>query len=342
MWRQPLFVIGFAVMSFFLFGSFIYEWLYGNVPRQLLFVMENGRAVEGPPISPNWQYPLGTDQFGYDLFGKLMIGGKYTILAALAIAALRMLIAVPLGFILGTYLERHRAWLGGLADSMHYIPLTLFAAFLLGPVLWMPPDGFETAMWERIAIQVVLMALLTVPVVAMLVSSEASLLYRQEYILASKVLGASRFRIIRKHLYPQMREKFAVLYGQQVMETFIILAHLSLLNLFFGGTKVSYDPMFGDPPMSISFEWSGLFGSTFRYLQGAPWLPLYPVLFIALAILSVSLMLEGYLRSKDPKVKRVRKAAAKDVKTVEWNREQLREKMVLMKEAAAPKNTRES
>lgn len=328
-------------MSFFLFGSFVYEWLYGNIPRQIFFVMENGRAVEGPPVSPNWQYPLGTDQYGYDLFGKLMIGGKYTILAALSIAALRMLIAVPLGLILGTFGERQRAWISGLADSMHYIPLTLFAAFLLTQVLWMPPNGFETAMWERITIQVVLMALLTVPVVAMLVSSEASLLYRQEYILASKVLGASRFRIIRRHLVPQMREKFAVLYGQQVMETFIILAHLSLLNLFFGGTKVSYDPMFGDPPMSISFEWSGLFGSTFRYLQGAPWLPLYPVLFIALAILSVSMMLEGYLRSKDPKVKKARKAAAKDAKAIEWNREQLREKMVLMKAAASPKKTRE-
>lgn len=330
MWKQPLFITGFAIMSFFLFGSFIYEWAFGNVPRQILFIMEGGRTVEGPPISPKWAYPLGTDQYGYDLFGKLMIGGKYTILAALSIAALRMLIAVPLGFILGTYLERHRSWLGGLADSMHYIPLTLFAAFLLTPVLWMPPDGFETAMWQRIAIQVVLMAMLTVPVVAMLVSSEAALLYRQEYILASRVLGASRFRIIRRHLVPQMREKFAVLYGQQVMETFIILAHLSLLNLFFGGTKVSYDPMFGDPPMSISFEWSGLFGSTFRYLQGAPWLPLYPVLFIALAILSVSLMLEGYLRSKNPKVKKVRRAA-KDERVVEWNRNQLREQMVLLK-----------
>src|SRR5690606_8545708 len=156
---------------------------------------------------------------------------------------------------LGTYLQRHRPWISSLVDSLHYIPLTLFAAFVLMPVLWMPPEGFTTTMWERIIIQVVIMALLTVPGVAVLVANEAALLSQKEYVLASRTLGAGRFRIIRKHLYPQMREKVAVLYGQQVIETFIVLAHLGLLDLFLGGTDVSYDPMFGDPPMSISNEW---------------------------------------------------------------------------------------
>lgn len=331
MWKQPYFVVGFGILAFFLIGSFVYEWIWGAVPRQVLYLMENGRAVEGPPISPNWQYPFGTDQYGYDLLGKLLLGGKYTILAALAVAALRMLIAVPLGYVLGTYLDKHRKWISSLADSMHYIPLTLFAAYVLRPVLWMPPDGFNSSIWERIGIQVIIMALLTVPIVAILVANEAALLRDKEYILAARTLGAGRLRIIRKHLYPQMREKIAVLYGQQVMETFIVFAHLGLLMLFLGGTKVSYDPMFGDPPMSISYEWAGLFGSTFRYLQGAPWLPLAPVLFIGMAIFAVSLMMEGYLRSKNPKVNRSKKVAAEDP-VVKWNREQLREKMVRIKD----------
>lgn len=335
MWKQPYFVIGFSILAFFLVGSFVYEWIWGNVPRQIYYVMENGRAVEGAPLSPSWQYPFGTDQYGYDLLGKLMLGAKYTILAALAVAALRMLIAVPAGYILGIYLDKHRKWLSSFADSMHYIPLTLFAAYVLTPVLWMPEEGFSTTLWERIAIQVVMMAILTVPIVSILIANEAALLKDKEYILAAKTLGAKRLRIIRKHLYPQMREKIAVLYGQQVMETFIILAHLGLLNLFLGGTKVSYDPLFGDPPMSISYEWAGLFGSTFRYLQGAPWLPLIPVLFIGLAIFSVSLMMEGYLRSKKPKIKKNRQSAQDDP-LVEWNRQQLREKMVRLKNEDYP------
>src|SRR5690606_9223784 len=152
--------------------------------------------------------------YGYDLLGKLMLGAKYTILAALAVAALRMLIAVPAGYLLGTYLDKHRKWLSSFADSMHYIPLTLFAAYVLTPVLWMPEEGFSTTLWERIALQVVMMGLSTVPIVSILIANEAAVLRDQEYILAAKTRGAGRFRIIRKHLYPQMREKIAVLYGQ--------------------------------------------------------------------------------------------------------------------------------
>ncbi|EIM07424.1 oligopeptide transport system permease-like protein [Planococcus antarcticus DSM 14505] len=330
MWKQPIFIIGFSILAIFLFGSFAYEWIFGNVPRQLFFIKENGHVVEGLPISPKWAFPFGTDQFGYDMLGKIIIGAKFTIIAALAIAALRMLIAIPLGFILSTYLRRHQTWISGLIDSLHYIPLTLFAYFVLIPVLWMPEDGFSTGMWERIAIQIVIMAFLTMPIVSVLIANESALLYDKEYVLASRTLGAGRFRIIWRHLFPQMREKLAVLYGQQVIETFVILAHLGLLNLFLGGTKVSYDPLFGDPPMSIAYEWAGLFGSTFRYLLGAPWLPLTSVLFISISILSVSFMIEGYVRSKNPKVKKSSNAKEKS-RVVAWNKEQLREKMVLLK-----------
>lgn len=327
MWKQPFFLIGFTVLSLLLVSSFAYEWLWGTVPQQERFLMEGGRVVEAPPISPNWSMPFGSDPFGYDLFEKIILGAKYTIIAALLVAAVRMLVAIPAGYLLAVYLQRHRTWLGGLADSLHYIPLSVFAAYVLFPVLWMPQGGFSTTLWERIFIQILIMALLTAPIIAVLISNEASLLYRNEYVLAARTLGASRLRLIRRHLFPQMREKLAILYGQQVIETFIVLAHLGLLDLFLGGTKVSYDPMLADPPMSISYEWAGLFGTSFRYLQGAPWLPLTPVLFIAIAILCVSLMMEGYIRSKNPKVKK-RKLSAKEEKALEWNRQELRKKMV--------------
>jgi peptide/nickel transport system permease protein len=200
-WRQPLFLLGFGIIAFFLVGSFVYEWIFGNVPKQTFFIEENGRAVEGPPISPKWMHPLGTDQFGYDMFGKIMIGAKYTILAAMAVAALRMLIAIPLGFALGTYLQRQRSWINGLIDPIHYVPMTIFAVILLTPVLWMPQEGFSTTLTERLVIQVVIMAIMTVPIVAALIGNETNLLYHQEYILAARTLGASRRRLIIRHLF---------------------------------------------------------------------------------------------------------------------------------------------
>lgn len=331
-WRKPLFLIGFGIITFFLVGSFVFEWIVGNVPKQTFFIEENGRAVEGPPISPSWEHPLGTDQFGYDMFGKIMLGAKFTILASMAVAALRMFIAVPIGFALGTYLQRHRSWINGLIDPIHYVPMTIFAVLLLTPVLWMPMEGFSTTIFERIAFQVVIMAFITIPIVAALIGNEANLLYNEEYILAVRTLGASRRRIIIRHLFPQMREKMFVLYGQQVVESLIVFGHLGLLQLFLGGTDVSYDPMFADPPKSISYEWAGLFGNSFRYLQGAPWLPLGPAISFALVILAIAAMIEGYTRATNGQVKvpKRKKLAFVSDETIEWNQQQLKEKMHLM------------
>jgi len=332
-WRQPLFLIGFGIITFFLVGSFVFEWMFGNEPKQTFFIEENGRAVEAPPISPNWSHPLGTDQFGYDMLAKIMLGAKFTIIAAMAVAALRMLIAVPLGFALGTYLQRHRSWINGLIDPIHYVPMTIFAILLLTPVLWMPQEGFSTSITERVAIQVVIMALMTVPIVAALIGNEANLLYHNEYILAARTLGASRRRIIVRHLFPQMREKMFVLYGQQIVETLIVFAHLGLVELFLGGTDVDYDPMFADPPRSIAYEWAGLFGNSFRYLQGAPWLPLGPAISFALVILAIAAMIEGYTRATNGQVKmpKRKKMAFFSDETIEWNQQQLKEKMALLK-----------
>lgn len=205
-------------------------------------------------------------------------------------------------------------------------------AIILMPVLWMPQDGFSNSLLERIIIEVVILAMLTVPIVASLISNEAAILYEKEYILASRTLGASKFRIIRKHLFPQLREKLFVLYGQQILETLIVFAHLGLLDLFLGGTKVNYSPMFGDPPMSISFEWAGLFGSTFGYLQGAPWLPLGPAICFALVILSIAAMIEGYSRASVVTKSLDRKLSNRPEDVVAWNQQQLKEKMILLKE----------
>jgi len=334
-WRQPLFVTGFTIIFLLLAGSFVYEWVFGNDPKQTQWIEENGRPVESWPISPRFESPVhifGTDQLGYDLFTKIIIGAKYTILSAMAIAALRMIIAVPIGFFIGTTLRKYRPVINSLIDPIHYMPITIFAFFILYPILWMPMEGFTTTLTERIVLEIVILSLLTAPIVIALVANESSLLYKQEYIMASKTLGARNGRIIVKHLLPQMREKLFVLYGQQLVETLVLFTHLGMLQLFLGGTKVSYGLM-ADPPMSISYEWAGLFGDTFRYLGGAPWLPLTPAIFFAILIFAVSAMMEGFTRATNDlvKVKRRKGVTSMSEEIVEWNREQLREKMTLLK-----------
>ncbi|TMU82255.1 ABC transporter permease subunit [Bacillus sp. BHET2] len=295
-WKNPFFLIGFTFITLMLVSSFVYTLVWGNEVRRLYFLSVDGTVVESSPISPKWLFPFGTDPLGLDMLGKIIIGAKYTILTAVIIAFLRVFLAIPIGLILGTFLVKYKKYINGWIDSFHYVPLTILAYFLLEPVLWEPFEGFSTSIMERFIIEILILTLLIVPILSALLGNEVSLLYKKEFILSAKTLGAGKWRIIFKHILPSMKEKLVIIFGQQFMQTLIIFIHLGLLTLFLGGTDVDYQ-MVSDPPRSITYEWSGLIGDSFRYLLGAPWIPLTPILFFSATMLSVSLMIEGYVQA---------------------------------------------
>jgi peptide/nickel transport system permease protein len=295
-WKHPFFLTGFLFISLLLITSFVYSFLWGNEVRKLYYISVDSVPVESAPISPQWAYPFGTDPLGLDMLGKVVIGAKYTILTALVIGLLRVFISLPLGFVLGIYLQRYRKFVNGTVDSFHYIPLSILAYFLLYPVLWEPFEGFSTSMMERFLIEITVLTLLIVPILSSLLGNEIARVYKSEFITGAEVLGAGKLRIMTKHIFPVIKEKLVILFGQQVMQTLIIFIHLGLLKLFLGGTDVDYQ-LVNDPPKSMTMEWSGLIGDTFRYLQGAPWVPLTPILFFAAVMFAVALMMEGYIQS---------------------------------------------
>jgi peptide/nickel transport system permease protein len=293
-----LFLTGFTFLSGLLVLSFVYSWMTnGEIPQTNFLYDANGKLVDVSPLSPHWKMPLGSDMYGYSMLSKIIIGAKFTILGALAVALIRVGLGIPLGFLVGIYGQRYKRWITAFVDSFHYVPLTVVAFYLLFPVLWEPREGFQTTLMERIVYEVLILSLLTVPVVVVLVGNEAERLLQEEFIVCSKTLGASTFRIIRKHLIPMMKEKLVLIFGQQVMQTLIILSHLGLLQLFFGGTNVSYDPLFKDPPLSISNEWSGLIGSSLPYFKTAPWMLFGPIAFFGLTMLAIAFIMEGYVRA---------------------------------------------
>ncbi|WP_335872778.1 ABC transporter permease [Bacillus sp. 2205SS5-2] len=293
--KQPLFLIGFTIIFLFLVSSFMYTIIWDNEVRQEFFLRsDDGKIIDASPYGPTGSYIFGTNKEGRDLFGKVIIGAKYTILAAVAVAILRMVLSIPLGFLLGTLFRKQKRFINGFSDSFHFIPLTIVAVYLLRPILIMPMDGFENTLIERLGIEVFILAALSVPILATLIGNETAIVYQKEYVQCAKTIGAGNGRIIRKHIYPALREKLFVLFGQQMMQTLIIFAHLGVLKLFLGGTVVSYG-LVSDPPRSLTNEWSGLIGDSIHWIQTAPWIPLAPILCFALVMLAVAMMIEGYV-----------------------------------------------
>jgi peptide/nickel transport system permease protein len=157
----------------------------------------------------------------------------------------------------------------------------------------MSPSGFVYSFTERVLIEVFVLTMLTLPILGVLIGNESSSVMKKDYIYSARALGASKWHLIRKHILPSLKEKFVIMFGQQVVQVLLLFSHLGLLKLFFGGTFVSYDPLFKDPPSSYTLE-SGLIGDAQRYLLTAIWIPLTPIIFFAITIYAVNLMVEGY------------------------------------------------
>jgi peptide/nickel transport system permease protein len=296
--KNPLFFIGFFFIAALLSTSFIYSAVVNHEVSQVYHIFgEDNELIDSAPIAPRKEALLGTDKLGFDMLSKVLIGAKFTIIGVFVIAFLRMVISIPLGLVLAVYFPRLQKYVNSLVDAFHFIPLTVIALYLLSPVLIQPVDGFAYSLLERMSIEVIVLTFLTVPILIVLIGNETKELWKSEFVTSAKALGGTKRHIMMKHIFPLLKDRFFILFGQQFVQTLLVLAHLGLFHLYFGGTIMSHPgAVSADPPQSVTNEWSGLIGGTQIFLQWAPWIPLTPIVCIALTILAVTFMVEGYSR----------------------------------------------
>ncbi len=293
LFKNKYFLIGFIFIFSLLSISILHTLLWDNQVAQTKILYEDGRAVEAAPISPRWDVPLGTDPLGFHFTHMISIGAKFTIGFAILIAFIRLSVSMIFGILYGAYLYKFRRYITWLVDVFNYVPVTLLAIFILTPFLMENPSGFAYTFWERVGIEVIILAFLAVPTTSILIGNEMGRIFKLEFIEGARVVGGSRLHILWKHVRPHIQPQLWIIFMQQLVQTMLVLAHLGFFKIFFGGTNLSFDPFFADPPQSISYEWSGLIGNGVRYLTINPWIILVPILFFALTILSMNFMLEG-------------------------------------------------
>ena len=305
--KQPLFVIGFLFVVGFIAASFYYQVAYHNkIPQSNLFYDENGKLIGAPPISPALYPPFGTDRSGYSMGIKILIGAKWTLGGAILIAFIRMLLAFFLGIIYGNYFYRYKRVLTAFVDGIAVIPLTLFAYIVLKIVLEM--DSFTSTfvypLWQRTLFEGMFISVIAVPVVAVLIGNEIGEMFKKEYIDSAKILGGSRWHIFWHHAMPHIMPKLFVTFVQQVIQVMVILGHLGLLGLFFGGTMIFHM----GPIISSTQEWAGLIGENVKSINIYPWLVAGPIVVFTLGIMAFNFMLVGIQRAmKANKIEKIKR-----------------------------------
>lgn len=234
-----------------------------------------------PPVWENggsWDYVLGTDKVGRDVLSRIIYGAR----VSLRIAALAILCAGVVGTTLGLIAGYFGGWwdhvimrLVDIKLSLQAILLALVLAAALGP--------------SEITVIIVIVAILWTRY-ARLVRGAALALKSQDFIARSKVAGASSFRIITRHIFPNVVNTIIVLATLEVGQVILLEATLSFLGVGIPKPTPAWGLMVADGRELVVAAW---------------WVAFFPGLAILLTVLSMNLF-GDWLRDKlDPKLRNV-------------------------------------
>ncbi|ANC78391.1 hypothetical protein ABE65_016940 [Fictibacillus phosphorivorans] len=312
--RSMKFWIGFSILMVFIFSSLSFEWFFDSKVRQVQLLYDDQKnLIGGAPFDPSLMFPLGTDRLGYDISHKVLQGAKFTLIAVIAIGVFRVLfsfiVAIPFAFYLP---DKFRKGLDQLLSSFYFIPLTIIAVFILSPILReqlnaQGEEFFLYSFFARVSLEVIILTLLVVPLLGSMIGNMMASILKEDFIDSAQLLGASRWRIFKKHVIPHLLPKLVIVWCQQCVQVLIIFTHLGYLKLFFGGTDIDFNPMMADPPKSMSNEWSGLIGDYYILIHANPSIALGPIIMFGIAIYAFQLIGEGiqhHLQTRHFKKKR--------------------------------------
>lgn len=231
-------------------------------------------------------HPLGTDQLGRDLLGRMIQGGKVSI----AVGLVAMLIAVFIGTAIGVlsgYFRRLDGLLMRLTDlflALPLLPLLLVMVMLFREVLSraMGPE-FGTFLLIVFAIGVT-----SWMQTARIVRGEVLALKEREFVLAARSIGTPPFRMILRHVLPNIVSPIMVSATLGIASAIITESALSFLGL-------------GFPPDFPT--WGRLLFEGIDYLQQYPGRVIWPGIAISLTVLSVNYIGDGLRDALDPRAR---------------------------------------
>lgn len=257
----------------------------------LLFVLVIPTAMLAPFLSPYDPYTqkadlalkkpsaihlFGTDMYGRDVLSRIIFGTRVSLAVGLG--------AVLIGAFLGTILGLVAGYFGGRVDDILVRVIDIFMSFptlLLGLM-------FIAVMGPGITNLIISIGLALTPRIARIARGATISIREYEFVLACRAIGMSHFRIMFRHILPNIVGDITVM-GTLWCATAIILE----ANFSFIGLGVQ-------PPIP---SWGQMIRSGVDYLGNAPWLWIFPGISILLAVLSFNMIGDGLRDIADPKLR---------------------------------------
>jgi peptide/nickel transport system permease protein len=221
---------------------------------------------------------MGTDQAGRDVLTRGLYGGRISLRIGAYVAGISMTLGVVMGLLSGYYAATLvDDAINAVIQTLGSIPL-LFLLIILSRVFEPGPEGLS-----------LLLGVFGWMGVSRLIRGQIFSIREREYILASRAIGASVWRIMFRHMLPNVSSIVIVVGVFNVAGAIIAEAGLSYLGVGI------------DPPLA---SWGNMMQGSLGNFTDAPWLVLAPGLFIFLTTLSIFLIGDGLRDALDPWVKK--------------------------------------
>ncbi len=228
----------------------------------------------GALLPPSWAHPFGTDPLGRDVFARVVIGGRASLLVGWTSVALALLLGTLVGVAAGAgprWLDR---LLMGLTDVFLAVPrlfLVLLLSALLAPSLLLVVVVLGLTGWMGIA---------------RLVRAEILALREREFVLAARGLGLRGWRLARRHLLPH------------VVPTLLVAAALRLGGTILLESFLSYLGLGAQEP---TVTWGAMIEQGRGYLVDAWWITTFPGVALTVTVVAYNLLADGLRDLADPR-----------------------------------------
>jgi peptide/nickel transport system permease protein len=267
--RKPLGTIGLVIVVVFALAGIFADWI---APFD---AEENDFA--SMMFAPNLTHWLGTDQFGRDIFSRLVFGARTAMIVGFG--------AAVGGGMIGMVLGVSSAYFGGWFDLILQRIFDILMAFPLIILALAVVSVFGTGVFNV----VVAITIPLVPRCGRVVRASALAVREVPYVDAARALGFSHARIVLCHMMPNVLAPFLILLSAFVGQAILAEASLSYLGLGVQEPVAAWGLM--------------LQGSAEDYATTAPWIAIFPGLAIVLTVLGASLFGDALRDAIDPKLR---------------------------------------